>query len=101
MAIQHLSSQLLNPNLTGMSWLLNSTGICVVSVTQFCVALQLHKGGMPVQLVVFCRCTRGGGAGLLCTLYIEWPPVHKDCEVGGNYFFIKTNNKSFVIDDRK
>ena len=55
-----------NPNLTGMSWLLNSTGICVVSVTQFCVALQLHKGGMPVQLVVFCRCTRGGGGPGYC-----------------------------------
>ena len=32
-----------NPNITGMGLLLNSTGMCVLSVTQFCVAFLLHK----------------------------------------------------------
>ena len=33
----------INPNITGMGLLLNSTGMCVLSVTQFCVAFLLHK----------------------------------------------------------
>ena len=33
----------INPNLTGMWLLLNSTGMCVLSVTQFCAAFLLHK----------------------------------------------------------
>ena len=75
---------MLNPNITGMTSLLNSTGICVLFVTQFCVAFLLRKVGMPVQLVVLCRCTRGGGgAGLLCTLYT---PVHKTVRSEGTTF---------------
>ena len=65
-----LGQLFLNPNSTGMSWLLNSTGMCVLSITQFCVALLLRKVGMPVQLVVFCRCTRGGGSRV--TVYIVY-----------------------------
>ena len=45
--------------------------MCVLSITQFCVALLLRKVGMPVQLVVFCRCTRGGGEPGYCVHCIQ------------------------------
>ena len=50
---------MVNPNLTGMELLLNSTGSCVLSVTQWRVAFLLHKMGMSVRLVVLfsaCAC---------------------------------------------
>ena len=42
----------INPNLTGICWLLNSTGMCERCATHFCVSCVLHKVGMPVWLVV-------------------------------------------------
>ena len=45
-----------------MAWLLNSTGICVLFVTQYYVAFLLRKVGMPVQLVVL-PLHEGGGVG--------------------------------------
>ena len=74
-----------------MAWLLISTGICVLFVTQWGVAFLLRKVGVPVQLVVILPLQGGGGAGLMCTLHTPWPPVHKDCYVRGDYFF--TQNK--------
>ena len=49
----------LNPNITGICCLLNSTGMCVLGATHFCVSCVLHKVGMPVLLVVLfsgCAC---------------------------------------------
>ena len=51
--------EMINPNITGICWLLNSTGMCVLCATQLCVSCVLHKVGMPVLLVVLfsgCAC---------------------------------------------
>ena len=86
---------MLNPNITGMTSLLNSTGICVLFVTQLCVAFLLRKVGMPVQLVVLCRCTRGGG-GSRVTVYIVYTCT-QNCSVRGDYFFKKETMKALDL----
>ena len=86
-----------NPNITGMPWLLNSTGICVLFVTQFYVAFLLHKVGMPVQLVVFCRCTRGGVGGLLCTLRTPWPQYTMTVTSEGTTFLKEETMKALEL----
>ena len=85
-----------NPNITGMTSLLNSTGICVLFVTQFCVAFLLRKVGMPVQLVVLCRCTRGGGEPGYCVHCI-----HLYTKLFGQrgLLFQKRNNEGFGFED--
>ena len=61
-----------------MFWLLNSTGMCVLYATQFCVAFLLLKMEMSVQLVgLFSGLTSvveakaGGGGGGMSQSYVN------------------------------